>query len=1086
MAAYTSRSQFRRQAEDSRSRDRVPASALFGSLLFGLACSACGSEAPSEQQSASIPAANSANESKPSPIPQAPRAGEGAGQRRGPLPHADQFEVELNGPVRVVPGHPSTIQPEWGDDLRNRILAEGDDSAGEILAVRIETALPSMLQALLDARSVEHITEFAPEFEGFTNCAATYKEIRFEDATYIVRQGALSEQTLKAGEFGVGLRQEGWTNTRVTASVVALNHQAADQSGSWSLEVEVRVVGEIGTVPAVCDMVLVVQVSDSEANDPKPRIHAIHGRSARLIQRKSPAFQAISGDVFGGLRNWGRELGLGSEDYFRISDRRNLPAGTGIMGMALGDVNGDGLEDIYVSQRGGFPNRLLLHQPDGTVIDGAREAGVDVLDTTRGALLVDLDGDQNLDLALARSADIVVFWNQGNGQFSKPQLLDGPGDSPIYSLCAADPDRDGDLDLYASRYPVGAGEKGVPTPYHDAKNGAKNLYWQNEGERKLRLAGEELGLDAEDPRYSFCSLWEDFTGDGLVDLYVVNDFGPNNLFVNEGGKFVDRAADMGMLDACAGMGITVADVEMDGDLDVYVTNMYSAPGLRATVEKTYRPGEEEVRTAHYRMAEGNSLLLQDKPGDYQESGVFSGVNHGGWAWGAVFYDWNSDGLPDLYVPNGFITSKKETDVESLFWRWIVRITPPAAGGMEEYFRNWGALSFFNQFEGYSYNGYERNHVYLNMGNAEYADVSPISDADYLDDGRVASRVDWDGDGYEDLLLVNRTGPRLRLLRNLQGAGSNRIAIELTGKNGPAGAIGARVRVTRADGKPVTRTVYAGEGLLGQSSTRLFFGLGDQDAPVQVDIRWPDGEEQSIESLAPNRGWEIHQGGENSEWAFKKSPFEGRAGSGVEPNPRGVERCALAASMPLRSLTFSRDDGMREPIGKLGTGPKLLVLWDPDSRSGEAFLRQLATITGRIANNGTTVIPVSLEGESDGMDVLQELGFSAQALQATASDLMVIESLLMEAINTYDSIDLPLSLLLDENSRLCALYYGAIRSEDLLKDLRAMARRPKGSDATLALSGGYWLGQPKRRYKLITRSLMMLGARDLAKDLKRDQ
>jgi hypothetical protein len=93
---------------------------------------------------------------------------------------------------------------------------------------------------------------------------------------------------------------------------------------------------------------------------------------------------------------------------------------------------------------------------------------------------------------------------------------------------------------------------------------------------------------------------------------------------------------------------------------------------------------------------------------------------------------------------------------------------------------------------------------------------------------------------------------------------------------------------------------------------------------------------------------------------------------------------------------------------------------------------------------------------------------------------------MEVLNTYDPIALPFSLLLDENNMLCALYYGEIRSEELLKDLRRLRKRVPGSDPTLALSGGFWLGQPQRRYKQITRSLMMLGARNLATDLKRSR
>ena len=820
----------------------------------------------------------------------------------------------------------------------------------------------------------------------------------------------------------------------------------------------------------------------------EPRIEAASLSGQRLVERPAELFVEVSGHAFGGLDHLERELLRGCSDYARWVDRRQIQFRTGILGMALGDVNGDGLEDIYLSQIGGFPNRLLLHQPDGTVVDTAAEAGVDFLETTRGALLVDLDGDDHLDLVVGRSGAMVVLWNDGEGRFNEtPTVLRGPDDQPVYSISAGDPDRDGDLDLYAARYAAAGGDEGVPTPYHDASNGTPNLYFRNEGGRRFTDAGEESGLLAEAPRYSFIALWEDLTGDGLLDLYVVNDFGVNELFVGDGeGHFVERAAELGLQDMAAGMGVSVADADLDGDLDVYVTNMHSAHGLRATAEPGYREGDPAVRSMHREMALGNTLLLQEESGRFTPAGAEADVRPAGWAWGGLFHDWNLDGLPDLYSPNGFYSGSSRVDLEGYFWRQVVRVTPPAPGTHEEYWRNWGALTFFNTFEGYSYNGHERSLASLNLGEGRFADVSGVSGVDFEEDGRVAARVDWDGDGRPDLLLVNRTAPRLRLLRNVHPSPGHRVALELRTRAGAAGAVGARVRVERGDGQVVTRSVYAGEGLLGQSSNRLHFGLGDSDEAVTAEVRWPDGETERFEDLAVDRGWTLERGGGRVERPFTSSPFEGRGPAPLEASPRPVDRTVLAAKLPLRNLSFPGVGGLRVTLGELERRARLLVVWDPESRAGEDLLRLASALRPELDALGAVVHPVSFTSEEPEAPVLAELGLAANALGAGERERRLLELLLLEVLDSYDELPLPVSLLFDRGSNLCAVYYGAPRSEELLEDLAAAAETRPRNPFTLELSGGRWLGPPARAHRRIIRALMLMGERAMAEDLREVQ
>ena len=200
----------------------------------------------------------------------------------------------------------------------------------------------------------------------------------------------------------------------------------------------------------------------------------------------------------------------------------------GYNGLAVGDVNGDGLDDLYVCDSGGLPNRLYVQQSDGTARDMSAEAGVDFLDDSTGALLIDLDNDGDQDLVVAMDPLLQIAENDGTGRFELHQPLEVNTDS--LSLCAADYDNDGDLDMYVCGYNVrkqDATNRGLPfpVPYHDANNGGRNVLLRNEGSFRFVNATREVGLDENNTRFSMAAAWEDFDNDGDQDLYVANDFG---------------------------------------------------------------------------------------------------------------------------------------------------------------------------------------------------------------------------------------------------------------------------------------------------------------------------------------------------------------------------------------------------------------------------------------------------------------------------------------------------------------------------------------------------------------------------------
>jgi hypothetical protein len=335
----------------------------------------------------------------------------------------------------------------------------------------------------------------------------------------------------------------------------------------------------------------------------------------------------------------------------------------GLQGLALGDINGDGLEDLYVAQQGGLPDRLYQRQPDGSLRDVSAEAGVDWMELTRAALFLDLDNDGDQDLALTQAWYFVLLENDGTGKFTKRAEV--RSESHLYSIAAADYDLDGNLDLYlCGRDPEAYREVagrilGEPIPYHDANNGGPNKLLRNLGKWKFQDVTQELGLEQNNRRFSYACSWEDYDLDGDPDLYVANDFGRNNLYRNDGGKFIDVAAELGVEDMSAGMGITWGDFDNDGRRDSYISNMFSSAGNRITFQREFRKGKNQP--AYQRHARGNTLFANTEDG-FRDVSLSAGVEMGRWDWGAQFADLNNDGWEDLYVGNGFITTEDTGDL----------------------------------------------------------------------------------------------------------------------------------------------------------------------------------------------------------------------------------------------------------------------------------------------------------------------------------------------------------------------------------------------------------------------------------------
>jgi len=233
-------------------------------------------------------------------------------------------------------------------------------------------------------------------------------------------------------------------------------------------------------------------------------------------------------------------------------------------------------------------------------------------------------------------------------------------------VSAADYDLDGDLDVYVVSYGqrfLADGESGGPIPYHDANNGGPNMLLRNDGNWKFTDVTTESGLDMNNRRWSHAASWEDYDADGDFDLYVANDFGRNNLYRNDSGKFVDVAGAAGVEDIACSMSVTWGDYDQDGRMDLYVGNMFSSAGLRITEQARFHAdAPDQLRADLRRHARGNSLFHNEGDGTFRDVSEEADVTMGRWAWGSNFVDINNDGREDLVVANGFITGSDTKDL----------------------------------------------------------------------------------------------------------------------------------------------------------------------------------------------------------------------------------------------------------------------------------------------------------------------------------------------------------------------------------------------------------------------------------------
>ena len=490
--------------------------------------------------------------------------------------------------------------------------------------------------------------------------------------------------------------------------------------------------------------------------------------------------------------------------------------------VSVTDFDADGWPDLYfTTSRFGDANALYRNNGDGTFEDVAERAGLAALNragegVSMGAVWGDIDNDGLEDVLVYRYGYLALFRNVDGRRFEDITLQAGlrqwiNSNGAIW----LDYDRDGLLDLYVTAYFRDIDlwhlttTKIMHSSFEFADNGGKNRLFRNMGGNRFEDVTDRMGVGST--RWTLAAASADFNGDGWPDIYLANDYGPEELFLNDGGRRFTLTTAGLESESKSGMSVTLGDAFNRGRLDAFVTNI-SARGY---------------------LFQNNNLRLNQMADGGQFRNVAQGaIADAGWAWGAQFGDLNNDGTNELFVANGFISADRDRN----YWYAMSKI----AGANSRFFEDAATWPAFGTA---SLSGYEQSRVYMNRGVAGWIDVAAKAGATDLYDGRAVAMADLSNRGALDVIVANQNQPPV-LYRNTPDAANHWIAFHLVGTRSNRSAIGAEVELEAGDLRQ-RRVVDGGSGFASQNDRRLHFGLGSREWVDRAVIHWPSGTRQVI-------------------------------------------------------------------------------------------------------------------------------------------------------------------------------------------------------------------------------------------------
>ncbi len=563
--------------------------------------------------------------------------------------------------------------------------------------------------------------------------------------------------------------------------------------------------------------------------------------------------------------------------------RRVYHSSSACSGIAIGDLNLDGVLDIFVGS-GARGNSLYIGKKEDVFsFDNiAKEAGLagEYEQWAIGVAMIDIDNDGDLDIYICNydSAN-QLFINEliKDGQQSEDGLsfvesaakygIDMVDGSVMPSF--ADYDRDGDLDLYvlthqlyrAEGRPVepiriiedDTGKLNVDTPwqrYYEVERergdkgqimyteiGRPDRFFRNDGDAGFVDVTKEAGINTES-QWGNSATWWDYNHDGWPDLYVGNDFkSPDFLYRNNGdGTFTESSKSLLRHTTWFSMGAVQSDLNNDGLTDFVLADML--PTTHYMQKASMGSMGSRLKDLKYvdgaRQLMRNAVYINTGTDRFMEGSWLSGLSMTEWTWAIRAADFDSDGLSDVFFTNGIPRQFNHSDLPEINHDSLVGKT------------HW------DHYEG-TPERREQNMIFRNKGDFKFEDASEKWGVDHLGMSYGASYADFDGDGHLELLVANLQDPT-SFYRN-RGASGNRMVFDFVGTQSNRRGIGCQVSIETANGKQV-RQHYPVGGFLDGDDTIVHFGLGDLEKVDTVRVDWPSGQTQVFRDLKVNQKYTV--------------------------------------------------------------------------------------------------------------------------------------------------------------------------------------------------------------------------------------
>jgi len=509
--------------------------------------------------------------------------------------------------------------------------------------------------------------------------------------------------------------------------------------------------------------------------------------------------------------------------------------------VSIVDFDRDGWPDIYVTNsKEGSKNHLYRNMHDGTFKDVAEEMGIADVNqpatgVSMGSVWGDYDNDGYEDLFLIKWGRPELFHNDHGHGFTR--VSDEAGLPPWINANTAvwfDYDGDGLLDLFVGGYyPEDVdlwhlkSTRMMPESFEYAKNGGRKYLFHNLGNGKFEEVSAKVGISSR--RWALAAAAADLRGTGHPDLFIANDYGVSELYINDGKQFHEAGEQTGVGFAPkSGMNVAFGDIFNQGRYSVYVSNI-SEDGALIQGNNLWVPKEG---------TSGNDIKFENLARDM-------GVELGGWSFGAQFGDLNNDGTLDLFLTNGYVSLDRNKN----YWYDFSKV----AGGNSSIIgdaKDWPAM------DGRSLSGYQQKHVWLNDGAGKFVDVAQAVGVTDTHDGRAVALADLWNRGVLDVVVANQRGPLL-LYKNTVTPENKWIEFALEGTRSNRSAIGAQVALYW-NGQEQIQQVSGGCGFSAQNDRRLHFGLGKDAQIEKAVIRWPSGKVQTVNGLVPGKLYKIEE------------------------------------------------------------------------------------------------------------------------------------------------------------------------------------------------------------------------------------